>query len=142
MNIPPDYYTKLAYIESSNNPNACSKTSSASGLYQFTEATWTGLGLDWNDRFDVALQRYAIANYTNKNASILANIGIPITCENLYAAHFLGIGCAIHILKEPADTELVDALPHNVLVANPFLTGMTVGDFENWLSMKFNTAKD
>lgn len=43
-NIPITTAVRIARCESSLNPNAKNKTSSATGLYQFTEGTWEHIG--------------------------------------------------------------------------------------------------
>ena len=80
LNDPPkDYFTKLAHVESNNNPLAKAKTSSAAGLYQFTKGTWEGLtkqlGLNYSleDRFDPKKSREVVEAFTSQNERYLKN---------------------------------------------------------------------
>lgn len=143
MTIPTNYYDILAQIESGGNPNAHSPTSSASGLYQFTKGTWSSLGLDWSNVFDVGQQNQAIQTLTNQNATILSNKGVPITNQSLYAAHFFGAGTASNILNPSVSngTPLSSLVSSNAISANPFLAGMTKGDFTSWLDQKVSVGQ-
>jgi hypothetical protein len=130
------YYVVLAYIESGNNPMAHSPTSSASGLYQFTIPTWTALGYDPKDIFDVDLQNEAIRKFTRANAEYLTRHGVEINFANLYAAHFLGVSQACNVLSKPDNTFIEDVVPPNVIKANAFLDDMRVSNFKGWLNRK------
>lgn len=141
MTIPTDYYNILAAIESGGNPNAKASTSSASGLYQFTKGTWTSLGFDWSNVFDVGQQNQAIQVLTNQNASILSNNNIPINNQSLYAAHFFGAGTASDILGASNGTPISSLVSANAISANPFLSGMNVGEFKNWLNSKVSVGQ-
>lgn len=134
--IPQDYYSILAQIESSGNPNAKAKTSSASGLYQFTRDTWERLGYAWNNVFDVGQQNEAIRRFTDQNARALDRAGVEISRGSLYASHFLGSGGALKVFASPNETDLESVVGSRVINANPFLKGMSVGDFKNWLDEK------
>lgn len=50
MGVDPQYLIKLAYRESALDPYAVAKTSSAAGLYQFTENTWLCLVKEFGGR--------------------------------------------------------------------------------------------
>ena len=134
--IPSNYYSLLATAESSNNPNASNPNSSASGLYQFTKGTWQSLGYNVSDIFNPVLQNQAIQTLTNQNAQTLTNAGIPLTNSNLYAAHFLGAGTATNILDPSIDpsTPLSSLVSNSVITANPQIAGMSVSQFQTWLS--------
>lgn len=138
--VPTNYYSILGQIESGNDPNATSKTSSASGLYQFLKGTWTKLGFNWADRFNVDKQNQAAQMFTEANASTLTRAGIPVDNNTLYAAHFLGVGTATKVFASGSDTPLDAVLSSKVLNANSFLKGMSVGDFSGWLSSKTGAA--
>ena len=97
--IDPNYYKTLAMIESSGNPNARAKTSSASGLYQFTEGTWkeyinrAGLDYTLEDRFNPEKSRKVVEYFTKNNSKYLkSKLGKEPTSGDLYLAHFLGVG--------------------------------------------------
>lgn len=134
--IPSNYYDILGQIESGNNPFAKNPRSSASGTYQFTRSTWEGLGFNWSDRFNPATQDRAAQIFTQQNANYLTQRGIGLDFGSLYAAHFLGAGTAAKVLKSSNDASLGSLLSPQVLSANPFLKGMNVGSFRDWLSGK------
>ena len=111
--IEPDYYKKLAKVESSNNPNAKAQDNcppgeicSAAGLYQFTKGTWKAivkdLGLDYTleDRFDPDKSKKVVEEFTRRNANYLRNkLGREPSENELYLAHFMGMGGAKKLLE-------------------------------------------
>ena len=110
--VPIDYLGSLASRESSFNPTADAPTSSARGLFQFTEGTWLGtlrrhgarLGVPDVEariaadpaavlalRDDPDLSARAVALFTQDNAEALRRVlGREPTQAELYSAHFLG----------------------------------------------------
>jgi hypothetical protein len=112
IKVAPDYFERLALIESSNNPNARSKTSSAAGLYQFTEGTWNeyvkkmGVNYTLDDRFDPLKARKVVEFKTNDIVARLSEaIGREPTNTEKYMGHFMGISGARKFLNaKPTDT--------------------------------------
>jgi hypothetical protein len=107
-----DYFERLAFIESSNNPKAKAKTSSAAGLYQFTEGTWQeytkkmGKSYTLDDRFDPKKAR-EVVEY--KTQDIVKRLGETLGREpnnpEKYMAHFMGVTGARRFLQaKPTDT--------------------------------------
>lgn len=103
-----DYFQKLAQAESGGNPNARAKTSSASGLYQFTDGTWMNmvnkhgkeLGITMKDKNNPEAQHLMVQKLTEQNANILSSkLGIEPTEGHLYAAHFLGASDAAKLIQ-------------------------------------------
>lgn len=140
------YLARNAQIESSNNPSAKAKTSSASGLFQFTKATWIAEGGQWgNDpnkpfgglKPSVEEQRARARSLTEKNAAAVRSVGAPLTDGNLYLAHFLGQGGAKSVLRAPPNTPVSEVLSADQINANPsILKGKTVGDVIAWAAQK------
>lgn len=137
------YLDAVKAAESGGNPNARNPNSTAGGLYQFTQGTWydmirkrPDLGLTPDGRFDPQQQERAMRAFTDQNAGVLTNAGIPINPANLYAAHFLGAGGARSVLAQPDNVPMPVAVGPEVVKANPFLANMTVGDFKNWTAKK------
>lgn len=104
--IPPSYYEKLAMVESSGNPYAKAATSTASGLYQFTEGTWkemveqAGLNYTLQDRFDPDKSLEVVKRFTQRNKNYLEkSLGRDVTENELYLSHFLGMGGSRKMLK-------------------------------------------
>jgi len=137
-----DYATTTKARESGGDPNAKNPRSSASGLYQFTKATWERLGGKWGAdprkpfggaAVTPAEQQARFDQLTRQNAAGLARAGIGATNAALYAAHFLGIGTAVRVLKAPASSKLSGLVGSAVMTANPHLRGFTVADFRRWL---------
>lgn len=144
--LPAGYLPMLSKIESGDRPYVRAVTSSASGLYQFIKATWIGEGGKWGDRAtlafgglqpSVAEQHQRAASFTRGNAKALRAAGIPVTRASLYAAHFLGAGTAVRMLRA-GDTERADILagPAATTANRSILAGKTVGEFRAWLDRK------
>lgn len=112
------YLMEKAAAESSFNPNAKAKTSSATGLFQFIESTWMDMmnkhgdkyGVDTNGksrneilnmRKDPALASFMAAEFASDNkAHLQQTVGGQIGNTELYFAHFMGAGGASAFLNQ------------------------------------------
>lgn len=122
-----NYLLAQAKLESSLDPSALAGTSSAAGLYQFTNGTWLRTldkhgarhGLDWADaaiesgrvnpqmraqimalRFDPDASSLMAAELANDNrAELTGMLGREPDHAELYLAHFLGIAGAGQFLS-------------------------------------------
>jgi len=138
-----DYYAAIRSAESGGDDAAKNPKSSATGRYQFTTGTWNqlrlsnpSLGLTEFGRTDPLQQEVAIRAFTEANGKTLAARGVAVTNGSLYAAHFLGAGGAVNVLRASPDAMLTDILPTGVIEANSFLRGMNVSDFTAWANRK------
>ncbi len=111
------YLMQQAKAESSFNPDIKAKTSSASGLFQFIDATWMYMvdkyggkhGIDTagksrsevlDMRFDEGKASAMAAEFASENERTLNNKwGGDVGPTELYFAHFLGAGQASEFLK-------------------------------------------
>jgi hypothetical protein len=100
------YLKTIALIESGGDPNAKAKTSSASGMFQFTEGTWKQMvkemGKDYSlqDRFDPKKAEEVAAYFSSKQKGQLEKgIGRQASSTDLYMSHFLGAGGATKFLN-------------------------------------------
>lgn len=144
--LPEGYFDTLAKIESNHRPYVKAASSSASGLYQFIKSTWIGEGGQWGPnpkeafgglKPPVAEQTMRARTFTERNAKALRNAGIPVTKATLYAAHFLGSGTAVKILRARDDIRADQLAGAAATNANPsVLKDKTVGDFKAWLARK------
>lgn len=137
------YFNAIRSAESGGNDSAKNPLSSATGRYQFTAGTWRGLmasnpelGLTENGRTDPAQQERAIRAFTAQNARDLSSAGIQVNPGSLYAAHFLGSGGARSVLSGDDNAPVSAYVGPEVMKANPFLQGMSVGQFKQWASRK------
>lgn len=153
-NPPSSYLTKLAVIESNNNPNAKAKTSSASGAYQFLESTWRGLndkyklGYNLNDRFDPIKSKKVADLLTKENENALRPVlGRELNDGERYLGHFLGTQGSKELLsvylKNP--NEKVGAVvsggaikANKSIFLNKDGSQKTVGEVYNWAGKKMN----
>lgn len=144
--IPEDYWPMLSRIESSDQPYAKAKTSSASGLYQFIRSTWEDEGGAWGMNRSLAFgglkpsveeQLERAKTFTAKNAAQLRIAGVPVNKASLYACHFLGYHTAVQVLAAPVDAR-ADHLagPAATRANRSILEGKTVGQFLSWLHRK------
>lgn len=92
------YMLAKAGQESSFNPNIGAGTSSAKGLFQFTNDTWRAMvrkygrqyGIGVGDIYNPRANSIMGGLYAKENAVVLARAGFPATPTNLYTSHFLG----------------------------------------------------
>ena len=127
-----DYLLAQAKLESSLDPQARAGTSSAAGLFQFTNGTWLETldrhgathGLGWAGqaieggqlrdpairsqvmglRFDADASALMAAELANDNrVALSAQLGREPDATELYLAHFLGIGGATRFLAALAN---------------------------------------
>lgn len=138
---PNRYAASTQRRESAGDPLAKNPRSSASGLYQFTRATWLRLGGQWGPdprkpfgglTPSPAEQRQKFDQLTADNAARLKGAGVKLTDGALYAAHFLGSTGAVKVLKAPDAAPLAAFVGSATLAANPHLRGWTVGQFRAW----------
>lgn len=101
------YMYKLAMKESSGGQNLYSTTSSAAGMFQFTEGTWNDIkkkmGNDhWTleDRLDPE-KAYAAAKFLDRQnrQHLKGKLGRDVNDQDAYMAHFMGAGGATKFLK-------------------------------------------
>jgi len=107
MRTPETFLDRVAMAESGGNPNARAKTSSASGMYQFTDPTWKGMvknygaqtGITLADKNDPAKQKIMAELLTQENTNAYNKAGIQPDEADLYMAHFLGGPSAVKARK-------------------------------------------
>jgi hypothetical protein len=156
---------QIIKAESSGDPNAKNKRSSAMGLGQFLDETWLVLirahrpdlvrgrseGETLELRRDPIVAREITSRFTERNANILRKRGLRVTPGTLYLAHFAGAAGAIAILSalEGADAASIMASAdatgrtkrEKLVKANPFLEGFTVADLKSWADRKMRIRR-
>lgn len=98
--IPDTYYPLVSQVESGNDPSIKNPVSSAKGLYQVTQSTLNGIRnlapqLDLPKRIaDMTneQQEQVVRVLTVQNARYLRTHELPVSEENLYLAHVIGLG--------------------------------------------------
>lgn len=144
------YVDRVAGVESGNNPRAKNPRSTATGLGQVIESTWTSFmrerhpdlmkGNYQNLRNDPALSREAIQWYADQNAAGLRSAGLPVRDGTLYLAHFAGPGGARAVLTADPNAPIEQVLTPGQISANPFLRGKSAGDVIAWADRKMGTG--
>lgn len=148
-NAAPDI-SGFSEAESGNNPNAKSQTSTASGLYGFTNRTWADMIMRYGKQTGLTLQDKNDPRAQAMMASLLAKDNIkeltPILGRmpskgELYMAHFLGAKGAATLLNADPQKEAIMLFPRQVFDANRsvFFNGKqprTVGEVRQLLNDK------
>jgi hypothetical protein len=149
------FVDKIVGVESGGNPNAKNARSSASGLGQFIDSTWLQMidqerpdlaGLSREEKLalktDAALSRQMTEAYAKQNEAMLTRAGLPVSVGTLYLAHFAGPEGAQKVLSANESASVLDVLGAQVVRANPFLQGKTVGWLRDWADKKMGQAPD
>lgn len=122
-----DYLMQQAKAESSFNPEAKAKTSSASGLYQFIKSTWMDMINRHGEKYDIDVESMTkkelldlrfdpetaanmAAEFASENKAFLdQNWGGDVGATEMYFAHFLGAGGAASFLRAKDENPLAVA---------------------------------
>ncbi len=108
VGIDPGIAMATAQAESNFDPNARAGTSSAGGLFQFTNATWAAMvqkygkqfGIGLNDKMSAKANAIMGALFIRDNQRYLMQHGVAPNAGNTYMAHFLGAGTAVDFIKD------------------------------------------
>ena len=146
-NSIPEVMEKIKAATSGGDKYSKSPTSTAAGLYQFTEGTWLdimarapqlGLTIEGRVAENTEQQEKAMEWYTEQNASALSQAEIESSPANLYAAHILGAENAVKVLNAPADTKIRTLIPESDMQDYGFGKNMKVKSFKTWTTRKVN----
>lgn len=148
--VTDDQLNAIIQIESAGNPNAKAKTSSAAGLGQFIDSTWTLLlqkhrpellkGRSSGEvralKYDPKLNLEMLARFTEFN---LAALGPKAASGDLYLAHFLGLDAAKDVLNANPATPVEKVVSQAAVKANPsILKNQTCAGVRSWANKKMS----
>ena len=125
------------------NARAQNPYSSAGGLYQITDGTWTAMMRKYHPdlvqgksdidikamKYDPALNTRVAAELTHDSAKSFISQGLPVTPQTLAAAHRLGVGGAQAALHATPETPLAQVAPDVLSKGNEDISGLTVAQF-------------
>ena len=144
LGLPPNIAVGLAGGESSFDPNAKAKTSSASGLFQITKGTMKDLGGDYSRVNDPEYNAHYGILYGLKNYRQLTSPDDPNAPAKVMMGHFFGTDGAKGILRNP-DAPISQTLSNydEAIAANPGvkfkgkpLAAWTGRDAQEWAAAK------
>lgn len=145
---------RIIQVESAGNATAKNPLSSATGAGQFIESTWLRMIRDYRSDFfatmarqqildlrkDFALSREMVTNLARENEAFLRARGHQITPGRLYLAHFLGAQGADQALRADPVAPVGMVMGAQVVAANPFLRGKSMGDLVAWSDAKMRSV--
>jgi hypothetical protein len=141
----------IADQESSFQPGVSAKTSSASGLYQFTGGTWDAMVTKYGSKYNVSPDQRndASANammggqFIQDNSAILKSKGISNpTPGQLYCMHFMGSGGGPKLIQAAQTQPEADAssmFPEAARANSSIFSGKTVGQVYQSLTSRMDS---
>jgi hypothetical protein len=147
--VPAALLTRVSGAESSGNANAANPRSSAKGLFQFTDATWKGMGGKEGEQFNPEINADLGAKYIRQNAEHLKSaLGRDPTYHEVYAAHMFGPGVSKMLNKanpkDPIERGLAlfqsPTMVRKIMQSNPNLRGKSVSQVLDTLENKTGTG--
>ena len=128
--IDPDVALRIAERESSLDPTAKNKRSSAYGLFQVTDDTWKQYKGDPAKRRDLAENlRVGLDVISSNRDTFIKQFGREPAPGELYTMHFLGRTGGPKLLRADPSLPVSEVLSPRVLKANPDIKNKTVGEF-------------
>lgn len=134
----------IRQAESAGDNTAKNPRSSATGAFQFTNPTWTGLmrqhpelGLTADGRTDPAQSEAAAKQLASDNIAYMLSKGVQNPTQGqAYLAHFAGARGATNLIQADQNAPAASILSPAQVAANPFLRGMTAGQVQDWAAQK------
>ncbi len=154
--VPPEdraemqqYLVHIMHAESRGKTAAKNTESSATGLFQFTKATWKGYG-NGRNIYDADAQCDAVVRFALDNAKCLRKtLGREPTAGEYYLAHFAGPSRASAILKADNDTPIKQLLDADAVHSNrdikfdgKLFGRFTARDIKCWANKKMDMPAD
>jgi len=139
--LDPAVAVRIAQIESSMNPSAKAKTSTAGGLFQVVDETWKQFGGKPGQKNNPDENIRVGLNILEANTKSLREaLGRDPSPSELYAAHFLGAQGARTLLTASPDTPVEQLLSARAIKANSSMlkgknAGELIGVFEQKMGM-------
>jgi hypothetical protein len=139
--LDPDTMVRIAQIESGGNAAAQNKTSSAGGLFQFTDDTWKEFGAG-GDKMNPADNIAAMGRLTRSNIDTLSKaLGRAPEPWEIYLAHQQGAGGAVKILTGDGSQNAAGVLGADQVINNGGTRAMTLDQFRGTWQSRFNAAR-
>ncbi len=137
--LPGQYMENAAVVESRCNPNAKASGSSAGGLGQFIDSTWSKYA-PGQDKFDPSANADAMAHLTRDDVDGLTQkLGRTPTFEEAYLAHQQGLGGASCLVANP-NAPATNCVSAGAITGNGGSTSMTGGQFSALVEGYYNTG--
>ena len=137
--LPSQYMENAAVVESRCNPNAKAGGSSAGGLGQFIDSTWSKYA-PGQDKFDPSANADAMAHLTRDDVDGLTQkLGRTPTFEEAYLAHQQGLGGASCLVSNP-NAPATNCVSAGAITGNGGSTSMTGGQFSALVEGYYNTG--
>ncbi len=135
--LDPLYALAVGGMESGFDTAAKSKTSTAKGAFQFTDATRKRYGLSENATLQEQTDAFNKLTTDNLN-QLRGGLGREPSNQELYLAHHFGGGGANQLLKSDKNTPVSQVVDQKVIDANPYMKGKTVGEVIAINNSKYN----
>ena len=150
--VSSSFLDRLSSAESRGNVNARNPLSSATGEFQFTRDTWLSVARKYggsrvaglSDDALLALRSHptfaremAEAHTRFDIAPGLAARGAPTSDLGLYAGWHFGAEGGASVMNAPGSMRMKEILGKRALLANPYLRGLTAGQWREQFSGRF-----
>lgn len=126
--LDPQVVIRVAELESSLRPSARNRRSTATGLFQLTDARRRELGLPPKKVLSVEEDiEYGVRSLAEARDYLKERLGREPEPFELYAAHFSGPKRSVDVLSAPESTPVDRIYSRVAMRSNPDLKGLTVG---------------
>ena len=141
--VDPAVALRIAERESSLNPTAKNRRSSAYGLFQITDDTWKQYGGTKENRASTLDNiRIGMDIIADNERTFARKFGRAPSAGELYSMHFLGRTGGPRVLGADPNTPVASVVSPKVIKANPELRNQTVGEFIASMQKKMGAVGD
>ena len=141
--VDPAVALRIAERESSLNPTAKNRRSSAYGLFQITDDTWKQYGGTKENRASTLDNiRIGMDIIADNERTFAKRFGRAPSAGELYSMHFLGRTGGPKVLGADPNTPVASVVSPKVIKANPELRNQTVGEFIASMQKKMGAVGD